>query len=543
MQWMQRLKGTRKVIVPLLMMVCLLLAAWGTSALADGIEVGAQAELSVSYVVEDIPMADVEFRVYRVADVDAGGAFTLTGQFAGAPVRLNNTTSEGLRDLAQALSGYVELNDEAYTPVVSGLTDSMGRLRFGNMATGLYLVMGESVVRDGQRYNPGATMVPLPVLDDHGSWNYVVTMKPKADSYPLTQARAVKRWVNDGGLVGVRPASVTVHLLQDGEVFDTQTLSAENDWAYDWTELNGNSVWNVVEDPVPANYDVTVSADGGVFTLTNRYNPPPTPIPQMDLEGEKQWVDNDNAVGVRPESIEITLLANGEPTMIRPRWINRGAANTWAFVFEGLNTVDETGATIRYTLAEEPVPYYQTTIHGTTIVNELIPQEPSSYTDIAGVKTWLNDTEEDRPESITVQLLRDGAVFDQRTVTAEDGWAYSFGALPEDDGYGHVYAYEVTEQMVSGYYLTVDGYNLTNVRVPTRERGTPPEPKTPRFREFPEEGLEELIDIFDYDVPLWGGLLGTGSEVPLYPFVFAGIGVAALIVLIVFGRKKKKDAA
>lgn len=539
---MKALNGTRKIIVPLLMMVCLLLTAMGATALAEGIDVSRSSELSVSYVVEGNPMAQVEFRLYRVADVNAEGKFTLTGDFTKAPVKLDNTTSEGLRNLAQVLSGYVELDDQGYTPVATGFTDGKGQLHFGNMSTGLYLVMGESVVRDGQRFNPGATMVPLPILDETGSWNYVVTMKPKADFYPLTQASVVKHWVGDGGLNGVRPASITVRLLRDGEVYDTQTLSVENNWQYAWTELNGNSVWNVVEDPVPANYDVTVAADGGVFTLTNRYNPPPTPIPQMDLQCEKEWIDDDNAMGTRPDSINVTLLANGVPTAIAPRWINRGAANTWAFVFEGLNTVDETGATIRYTLAEEPVPYYQTTIHGTHIVNELIPQEPSEYVDISGTKTWMNDTEEDRPESITVQLLRDGAVLEEKVVTAADGWAYNFGTLPQDDGYGHVYTYEVTEQMISGYYLTVDGFNLTNVRIPTRERGTPPEPKTPRFRDFPEEGLEELIDIFDYDVPLWGGLLGTGAEVPVYPFVFAGIGVAALIVLVVFGRKKKKDA-
>lgn len=542
MQWWNALQGTRKVIVPLLMMVCLLLTALGTSALAEGIDVSRSAELSISYVSEGTPLSDVEFKLYRVADVDAQGSFTLGGQFANAPVSLRSTGGEELRDLARVLSGYVEL-DDSYTPDASGRTDSLGRLRFNGLRTGLYLVMGESITRDGRRYNAGATMVSLPIMDEHNNWNYVVTMRPKAGSYILTQARVVKQWMNDGGVAGARPASITVHLLQDGEVYDTQTITAEDGWEHTWTDLNGESVWNVVEDPVPANYDVTVAMDNGVFTLINRYNPPPTPVPQIDLQCEKQWIDDDNAVGVRPESINVTLLANGEPTNIAPRWINRGAANTWAFVYEGLPAVDETGANIRYTLAEEPVPYYQTTINGTTIVNELIPQEPTTYIDIAGTKTWVNDTEEERPESITVQLLRDGAVLEERTVTAGDDWAYSFGTLPQDNGYGHVYAYEVTEQMVSGYYLTVDGYNLTNVRVPTREPGTPPEPRTPRFREFPEEGLEELIDIFDYDVPLWGGLLGTGAEVPVYPFVFGGIGCAAVIVLIVFGRKKKKDAA
>ena len=52
--------------------------------------------------------------------------------------------------------------------------------------------------------------------------------------------------------------------------------------------------------------------------------------------------------------------------------------------------------------------------------------------------------------------------------------------------------------------------------------------------------MDELMDMLDYDTPLWGQLLGTGDKTPVYPFVFGGIGVLAIIALVVFGRKRRK---
>ena len=60
---------------------------------------------------------------------------------------------------------------------------------------------------------------------------------------------------------------------------------------------------------------------------------------------------------------------------------------------------------------------------------------------------------------------------------------------------------------------------------------------------YNEEELEELIDLFDYGTPLWGGLLGTGDETPTYPYVFGGAGALALLALLLIGRKRRKNQA
>ena len=79
-------------------------------------------------------------------------------------------------------------------------------------------------------------------------------------------------------------------------------------------------------------------------------------------------------------------------------------------------------------------------------------------TTVKGVKHWKWDQESDRPESITVKLMRtiDEAVAPVYAdmsidVTADDNWAYDFGLVPKYDPEGHEYIYSVQEEHVAGY--------------------------------------------------------------------------------------------
>ena len=166
----------------------------------------------------------------------------------------------------------------------------------------------------------------------------------------------------------------------------------------------------------------------------------------------------------------------------------------------------------------------------------MIPRSPTAYTGISGIKIWEDsgDAAGRRPSFITVQLIRDGAVFDTRTLTASTGWSYAFDELPVDDGYGHTYTYEIREVGVPGYYMLMDGYTITNSLIPEVPRAG--------FDAYTEEELEELLDLFDYDTPLWGGLLGTGDDLPIYPFVFGAIGALAVILLVVTDRRRRGEA-
>ena len=67
------------------------------------------------------------------------------------------------------------------------------------------------------------------------------------------------------------PASVEVTLYRNGEVYDTVTLSPENDWSYTWEGLTDEFQWTVDEPSVPSGYAKTVRQDGWSFTVVNTH--------------------------------------------------------------------------------------------------------------------------------------------------------------------------------------------------------------------------------------------------------------------------------
>lgn len=84
---------------------------------------------------------------------------------------------------------------------------------------------------------------------------------------------------------------------------------------------------------------------------------------------------------------------------------------------------------------------------------------------IAGLKIWNDDNDKFkvRPQSITVHLKADGAEKGSMTVSAANGWKYSFDNLPKTDASGKTIAYTIEEEAVSRYRATVeDQVNLKN---------------------------------------------------------------------------------
>ena len=378
-----------------------------------------------------------------------------------------------------------------------------------------------------------------------------------------------KAWAGETSAAS-RPAAISVRLMEGSRILDTQSLSADNGWRYTWQELpkfdpDGRTakVYTVDEisvrgytsdgprptsGPADVNYLITntfVSTPSGA-NPPDQTDPPettgtpeasPTPVPTTEINGEKVWRDDGNVHGLRPEGITIELLANDVVVNSEPVWRSR-SGDTWRFSFTGLPAVDAEGAPIRYALRELPVEGYTAEVEGYTIVNTLIPRMPEAYTDINGVKTWddANNVAGARPNYITLHLLRDGVeTGEQRTVTAATEWQYTFQNQPRDDGYGHTYAYAVREDAVPGYFARMNGFGVLNARLPE----TIEDDATPLGARS-AENLEELLVLFDYSTPLFGDLLQTGDEMPVYPIVFGGAGALALLALLVTGRRRRR---
>lgn len=168
------------------------------------------------------------------------------------------------------------------------------------------------------------------------------------------------------------------------------------------------------------------------------------------------------------------------------------------------------------------------------------------YRSLAGRKVW-NDNDNAsglRPDAIIVRLVRNGVVIAEQRVSADNHWQYSFDDLPVYDEAWNPYVYTVSEQPVNGYYAVVSGNDLINVLLTEDELPEDDSPDdVPHLPPLDSSDMADLIYLFDYMVPLYGRLLGTGLEIPAYPFIFAGVGGGILLALLLTKRRKRKPRA
>ena len=215
---------------------------------------------------------NAEFKVYRAGEITDNWEFVLTGAFQDIPADLNDLDTEAMTELSETLAAYAAA--DGIEPDYSGRTDENGQVVFEGLTKGLYLIIGESVIWDGMRYDPVPFLLTVPSQDAEGAWNYQTEADVKYEtSVPEkeeTEYKVVKYWVGDGS-GNARPVQITGDILRDVILYDTQTLTAENNWSYSWTAEDNGSVWQVVEREIPDHYTVKVEKNKTMFLLTNTY--------------------------------------------------------------------------------------------------------------------------------------------------------------------------------------------------------------------------------------------------------------------------------
>ncbi|KRG11468.1 adhesin, partial [Lederbergia galactosidilytica] len=115
--------------------------------------------------------------------------------------------------------------------------------------------------------------------------------------------------------------------------------------------------------------------------MTNTYTPEVT-----EVAGEKTWEDANDQDGIRPESITVNLLADGEK--VSSEIVT--ATTDWSYNFTDLPKYNA-GEEIVYTISEEAVEGYTTIIDGYDLTNTHKPE----VTEVAGKKTWDDANNQD----------------------------------------------------------------------------------------------------------------------------------------------------
>ena len=289
-----------------------------------------------------------------------------------------------------------------------------------------------------------------------------------------TEVPVKKVWRDENNQDGKRPSSVTVKLLADGQdTGKTLELNAANNWAGSFTNLDadkgGTPIKYTVVEVTVAGYTSEVTGDAASgFTITNSYSPE-----TVDVKATKNWDDANNQDGKRPTKITINLLADGQK--VDSKEVQAAADGTWTVEFTKLAKY-KAGKEIKYTVTEEAVAEYESTITDFTITNKYAPKA----IDYKVTKVWNDANNQDgkRPESVTVQLYKKVGDADpvavegkKLTLTAKDKtdantWVASFTNLPQYEA-GKEITYSIKEVDVpAGYEASVTGQVVTNTHTP-----------------------------------------------------------------------------
>lgn len=316
------------------------------TAFARGsVDIDHPASLNVSCTHNGSPLSGVSFDLYKIADIDAYGRYTIADAFSGYSFSLDQETADGWRALAATIVQYAQRDN--IPGLHQGTTDDLGNISFDDLSVGMYLVYGHRYTHGDFVYTPDPFLVSLPSLDKNDDWFYDVEANCKGKGYTnppeTTTVKVLKVW-NDTNHESNRPKDIAVQLLKDGEVYDTVTLNAENNWRYTWPDLNANYTWSVLEESVPDDYTLLITKEGITYVLTNTYEPRFTSV-----EVEKVW-DDKGYENKRPTEIEVLLLCDGQvyDTVVLK------ASNNWSYTWhdleEGHNwTVSEKSKSAGYT--------------------------------------------------------------------------------------------------------------------------------------------------------------------------------------------------
>jgi hypothetical protein len=233
-----------------------------TAASADG-------SLTIHCTSEDTVIRGMRWNCYRVAD--AADSITLQGDFAAYPFSLHEMTTSALQDAADTLENYAVLDGIA--PLQSAASNAQGIVSFSGLETGWYLLTGTAMWIAQVKYIPSPMLVKVTASSVSGKAvedveSYAKFRLMQRRSYEEQTYQIQKIWENDEYYRGVRPDAITMNLYCDGVLYDTVSLSEENDWRYQWSG-SPNSEWRVKEVSVQEEYTVVYRSNTIQLAVVN----------------------------------------------------------------------------------------------------------------------------------------------------------------------------------------------------------------------------------------------------------------------------------
>lgn len=199
-------------------------------------------------------------------------------------------------------------------------------------------------------------------------------------------------------------------------------------------------------------------------------------VPETEISGTKTWLDNHNAGGTRPETLELKIYRStedGEEEEVTAEILEADGAvlawtgtdtDVWTYTCSGLPAADDEGRPYTYRVEEVVPSGYASRAEGGDFTNTL-----TAEVDIFITKRWEDNSNSGgkRPEKIELILYANGTevrrvnleadtggletLWNRLTAGTDNTWEYVFEGLPRYDEYGAEITYTVQEVVPEGY--------------------------------------------------------------------------------------------
>lgn len=301
------------------------------------------------------------------------------------------------------------------------------------------------------------------VAKDSSGYKFTLTNTKSIETVTKTVSKV---WEDSNNQDGLRPSAITVILTGDDGSRYLKSVSAAENWTTAFENLpknqnHGQSIQYTVSEAFVSGYTDEVTQNGNNYTITNTHMPATT-----ELFVTKTWKDNGNNDGMRPD--EITVTAHGSDGRSYAKKLNTD--NQWSVMFSNLPKYAN-GKTIDYTLTEEAVPGYTSSITRNGKSFTLINTHVDETKNITITKAWNDENNQDglRPKSITAVVNgSDGSARFVQLFESQN-WTTSLNNLPKYKNSTEV-QYTVKENAISGYETEIkqtgDSYTITNTHAP-----------------------------------------------------------------------------
>ena len=283
-----------------------------------------------------------------------------------------------------------------------------------------------------------------------------------------------KIWEDNNNKGEKRPEKITMKLSGDGKEYKKELDVTD--------ENNENSnIWNSAFENIPKydknldeiEYVLSEEDTGNIFyvpqntiieqdtrTITNTFE---VPDERISVTVTKQWNDNGNIYGRRPESIYLKLTGNGEEYKQEVY----GNGNEWTYTFTNLPKYDSLGDEIIYTASEEEVntdgfKFYSEPIITGNMANGYIIENtfrvPDDKISLKINKEWQDNSvqAQRRPNIITINVLNENReiVGSYDLKVSEGEQSYTFTNLPKYNSVNGVEInYTVEEENTQDLYF------------------------------------------------------------------------------------------